>query len=175
MKRRIGNLVIALLLIAFGLWLIAGEVGARLPGLEQSWPVIPVGLGLAMLAQYVGGGRREIGLMFVGLWLLLTGAFLFLFTFHVAGITWADIDKYWPGFPLIVAAAFLALYMVGGMRARSLLVPTFLAGGAGILALPFTLGVIRGELINQVAQLWPLLILLLGAALIFRPRGGGES
>jgi hypothetical protein len=48
-----------------------------------------------------------------------------------------------------------------------LLPPAYIFGGVGLLALPFTLGVMRGEVARQVLQFWPLLVLLVGLAVFF--------
>ena len=78
--------------------------------------------------------------------------------------------RYWPVFPLILGAAFMALYLAGGMREQALLIPAFISGGAGLFSLPFTLGVMRGTVLRQVLQFWPLLLLLVGLMLLLGPR-----
>ena len=169
-QRQPGAIVGALGLILFGSWMLAVTFGVPLVGFSQIWPVIPILFGLASLAQCLSGPRKQSGLIFLGVLALLTGIFLSLFTFQIGRLTWPDMANYWPIFPLIVGIAFMALYLTDGMRQEALLVPTFITGGAGVLALPFTLGVIRGAVFNQAVRLWPLLLLLVGLAILIKPR-----
>jgi hypothetical protein len=150
--------------------LIAIELGAPLLGPERLWPLIPVFLGLALLAQVVFQGQRQEGLIFIGVTALLAGLFLILFTFRIGGLSWRSMSAWWPVFPLIVGIAFLTLYLAGDMHEQSLLIPAYIAGGFGLLALPFTLGVIGGGIASQVVRLWPLLVILIILAVILRFR-----
>ena len=167
MRRRSGNYVLALFLIVLGGWLMADSLGVRLPGLAQLWPIFPTVIGLAMLMQSAGSSPHDEGLVFVGVASLLTGAFLFLFTLGV--LSWREMFVYWPAFPLIGGASFFALYLAGGMRDQTLLVPAFAAGGVGVIALPFILGAVGNTFLNQAVRLWPVLVVILGLAFLFRP------
>jgi hypothetical protein len=110
---------------------------------------------------------RDEGLITVGIGATLTGAFLFLFTLGL--LQWSELLVYWPVFPLIVGFSFFALYLRGGMRDSGLLVPAFAIGGAGVIALPFTLGAVENEFVLQAVRFWPLLLPVLGLAFLFRP------
>lgn len=170
MRQRRGNVVLALFLIALGAWLVAGGLGFPRPLLGSLWPGIVVVVGLAMLAQASGLGRRGEGLVPLGVGIMLTGAFLLLFTLHVLG--WGEMALYWPVFPLIIGLSFFALYVAGDMREPALLVPSFVVGGLGVILLPFTLGVVANPVLRRVVWVWPLL-LMLGLAFFFRPRQRG--
>lgn len=169
-KRQPGVAVSGLSLLLVGGWLLAIEFGTPLKGFSEMWPVILVLFGFSMLIQYATEGRKQSGLVFVGTIALLTGIFLSFFTLHVGQLSWPDMVNYWPVFPLTIGVAFMVLYLTSGMRQQALLIPAFSVGGLGIFALPFTLGVIRGTVFSQVVQLWPLLLLLIGLALLVRPR-----
>jgi hypothetical protein len=175
MRQRRGNVVLALFLIALGAWLVAGGLGFPRPLLGSLWPGIVVVVGLAMLAQASGLGRRGEGLVPLGVGIMLTGAFLLLFTLHLLG--WGEMALYWPVFPLIVGLSFFALYVAGDMREPALLVPSFVVGGLGVILLPFTLGVVANPVLRRVVWVWPLLLLMLGLAFFFRPgqRGARPS
>ncbi len=156
-------------LLLVGIWLLAITL-APLSGLQRLWPLIPAIFGLVMLVQASSEEGKPDGMIFLGVIALLTGLFLLLFTFRIGRLTWYDMNRYWPGFPLIVGIAFMVLYLAKDMRQQALLAPTFIIGGVGIFALPFTLGVIGGPVFSQVLQFWPLLAILALLAILFRPR-----
>ena len=157
-------------LLLIGGWLLAIALDRPLMDLSQIWPVIPMLFGLALLAQYASEKRKQSGLVFMGTVILLTSIFLAFFTLRIGRLTWPDMAVFWPIFPLITGAAFMTLYLADGMRQQTLLIPVFVTGGTGIIALPITLGVVSGSAFNQVIQLWPLLLLLIGLALLIKPR-----
>ncbi len=157
-------------LIAAGLWLALSGLGVPLLTLSQLWPIIPAVGGAALLVQNRHQARQSAGLILGGTMALLSGLFLMLFSFRVGNLTWADMAGWWPTFLLIGGLSFLAVYLAEGMREPSLLTLTHILGGFGLLALPFTLGIIRGAVFNQVARLWPLVLILIGLAVVLRLR-----
>src|SRR3989338_3806651 len=90
MNNRRGALIPGLLLTLPGLWMLADTLGVRLPRSEQMWPAFPLLFGLAFVAQYFLGGRKDTGLVFVGVAAALCGAFFFTFT--LGRLEWADLD-----------------------------------------------------------------------------------
>jgi hypothetical protein len=159
------------LLVLLGGWLLAQNLGVQLPGLDTLWPAFPLIFGLAFLMQYLLGGRREEGLVFVGVAGALLGVFFFAFT--LGRLRWGDMERWWPMFVLIGGAAFLAQWLVNP-RNRGLLVPATIAvlvGGVGLL---LTLGLASQSLVEQVTRLWPLALILAGLMLLvsyfFRPK-----
>lgn len=174
-RREPGTVIGGLILLGTGLWLIASGLGAALPAFAAIWPLLPLALGLMFVVQHAaqhgaqpGSGSR--GLLMLGLPLLLGGAFLLVFTLRLGGLGWADLAVLWPVFPLIVGLVFLLLYLSGDMIERPLLALTYLFGGVGLAALPLTLGVFRGPVFEQMARLWPLLIILAVLSAVLRVR-----
>lgn len=163
-RGRAGSRLTGLLLVAVGVWLILSGLGVRMPRVEHAWPVLLIGVGLALLAE-AGFGAR--GALFVGVIVTLTGGFLLLFAVGAWGSSWADLNTLWPVFLLIIATAFLTLYLVDEMREAGLLLSVMAIGGTGIVALPFTLGVMRGRFVTQMLRFWPLLAALIILALLF--------
>ena len=106
MLQRRGALTPGLLLILFGAWLLAQNLGVPLPGLDMLWPALPLLFGLGLLLQFFLGGRKDEGLVFSGVAAALVGAFFFEFT--LGRLRWGDMDRYWPVFVLI-----------GGLASRS--------------------------------------------------------
>jgi hypothetical protein len=168
MKReQTGALIGALGLVGIGGWLLAAALGVPLMGFDRLWPLILALAGVVFVVQYGVTASRPVGLLFVGMLALLGGTFLCAFTTQLGGLAWHNMAQYWPVFPLIVGVAFMTLYLAGDMREGALLPPAYIFGGIGILTLPFTLGVMRGEVARQVLQFWPLLVLLAGLAVFF--------
>jgi hypothetical protein len=165
MRSNRGAIVPGLFLIIFGLWLLARNLGLDLPGLDQLWPVFPLLGGLAFLVQYFAGGRKEDGLVFVGVAAALVGAFFFAFT--LGPLEWRDMGRWWPVFVLIGAAAFLAQWLTQP-REWGLLVPAGLALLVGGVALGATLRVFSSQLVTQLVQLWPVLLILAGIITLAR-------
>jgi hypothetical protein len=165
MRGRIGSRVLALCLVAIGGWLILVGAGLHVPRFDCIWPALLVGVGLAMLFEAAFGGAR--GLLFLGLMAALSGGFLLLFSIGAWGLGWLDMAALWPIFLVIVALAFLVLYLVGGMQEAGLLFPVALIGGTGMAVLPFTAGVMTVPYLLQVLQFWPLLAGLALLLLLF--------
>ena len=163
MSRRGGAVIPGLALIALGAWLLAGTLGVRLPGFEALWPVIPLVAGLAFLAQFFADGRRNEGLVFTGVATTLLGAFFLAIT--LGPLTWSDLGRWWPAFVVIGGVAFLAQW-VARPGERGLLLPGTLALLAGLAVLALSLGLVRADVANQITRLWPLLLIVLGFALL---------
>ncbi|GEM_PF-422329 len=178
-----GSFISGLGLLLVGGWLLIVDLAAgsgvrnqpQLVGLDRLWPVIPIVAGLALLTQYGLEERKRNGLVFVGFMALSTGIFLCAFTFRIGRLSWADMGKYWPVFLIIGGAAFLILFIADGMRDMSLMRPVYLIGGGGLFALPLTMGIIRSSVIDQVARLWPLLLVPIALALFVRLRVRGRG
>jgi hypothetical protein len=171
MTQRRGALIPGALLVLLGAWLLAQNLDVRLPGLDTLWPAFPLVFGLAFLMQFFLGGRREEGLVFVGVAAALVGAFFFAFT--LGRLRWGEMDRWWPVFVLIGGVAFVAQWLVNP-RNRGLLVPATIAVVVGGVGLLLTLGLASQALVEQVTQLWPLALILAGLMLLasyfFRPK-----
>ena len=155
----------ALFFILFGVWLLAQNLGVPLPGWNLAWPALLVALGAAFLLQFVLGGRRDGGLVFVGVAVALLGGFFFAFT--LGYYRWDDMGRYWPVFVLIGGAAFLCQW-VAQPRERGLLVPALLGLGVGGVALPITLQAVNPALAELVIKFWPVVLVLVGLGLLVR-------
>jgi hypothetical protein len=163
MDQRRGAVIPGLLLIVLGGWLLAGALGVRLPGLEDVWPIFPLGFGLACLVQYLVEGRRNEGLVFTGVAGALVGAFFLSIT--LGSLTWGDLGRYWPVFVLIGGVAFLAQWLAKPAE-RELLIPAGLALLVGLVALLFTLNLLGTAIAAQAARLWPVALILAGLGLL---------
>ena len=179
---RRGSIIPAVILILFGLWFLVGNLGVRLPGMDEMWPIFPMGAGLLFLGGYLFD-RRDPGLIFVGIAAALIGAFFFLFTLRVPlpvagmqeGVRWDDMGKLWPAFVVFGGLAFIALFLAQPRREW----PVFSVGATavivGVAAFAFTLGWLAGDIGRWLAKLWPLLLVIAGLtallqAVFGRPR-----
>ena len=163
MNNRRWAIVPGLMLVLLGAWLLAQNLRVDVPGIDQLWPAIPLVFGIGFLAQYFVGGRHEEGLVFIGVAASLVGGFFLAITLGPLG--WEDMGRYWPVFVLIGGVAFLAQWLAQP-RERGLLVPAALALIVGLTALSFTLGLANPALADRLSQLWPLLLILAGLALL---------
>src|SRR5687768_7030214 len=173
--RQPGAAVIGLSLLIIGGWFTARAFEPRLMGFDRLWPFIPILIGVALLIQFAVGQPNRAGLVFVGLVFALTGIFMCVFTFEVGRLTWFDLTRYWPIFPAIIGAGFLAIFIADGMRNEALLKPAYLIGGFGIFLLPFTTGVLGGTLLDQVSQFWPLLFIPLAILVVIQIRARNRT
>lgn len=163
MRNRRGAVIPGLLLIVLGAWLLAGTLGVRLPNLGDLWPLIPLGFGLAFLAEYFLEGRRNAGLVFTGVAGALMGAFFLAIT--LGPLEWGDLGRLWPVFVLIGGLAFLAQWLASPSE-RGLLVPATLALLVGAVGLLFSLDLLGTGLGAQLSRLWPVLLILAGLGLL---------
>ena len=175
--RKRSSIIPATVLILLGLFFLLSNLGA-LEGLdlsaEELWPGFVVLAGLAFLFQYLLGAR-DPGLVFVGTAATLLGLFFFLFTLNVelpfefenvkGPIDWGDSAYLWPAYPLIGGIAFVMMAILS--RERDVLGVGLVAMTVGVVAFFFTLG--RPEGLEEVAQFWPVLLVLLGGGLLLRP------
>jgi hypothetical protein len=159
MPNRRGAVIPGLILVLLGGYLLAQNLGVPLPGFDQLWPGFPLFFGLAFLVRFFAGGRRDDGLMFVGVAGALIGVFFFAFT--LGRLEWEDMGRWWPVFVLIGAAAFFAQWMVRPSQ-RGLLVPAFIALLVGAVFLVVNLRLVNPALAEQLTRLWPVLLILGG-------------
>jgi hypothetical protein len=163
MPTRRGAVVPGLMLLLLGAWLLARNLNVPVPGLDRLWPGIIVLFGLAFLGQFAAGGRRDEGLVFVGLAGTLLG--VFFLTITLGYLDWGDLGRLWPVFVLIGGLAFLGQWLAKPAD-RGLLIPAVMVLLVGGVALVFSLGLLSPELAAQAARLWPLGLILLGMALL---------
>jgi len=151
-RDRSGAIVGGLVLI--GLGIVLGL--ATWIGWDKLWPVFPLMVGLGFLVGYAAGGFKEEGLVFIGTLSTLLGLFFFGFTLGVW--EWGDMSKLWPVFPLIVGAAFCALFLADRKHDLGVLG----VGCAGVIVGIVGLAILYGLLGSGIVKLWPLLIILVG-------------
>jgi hypothetical protein len=155
-------------MLLIGSLLLAQLFGVQGLSWNRLWPVLLIFVGVALLSQHSMDHSQRSGIVFLGISTVLSGLFLCVFTFQIGRLGWPDMSRYWPVFPIIVGAAFLAVYLADDMQNEALLRPSFLIGGFGLFLLPFTIGVIGGQAFSQISQFWPLLLIPLAALILFQ-------
>ncbi len=170
-RRRLANqismLPLALYLLAMGLYLIAVKQDvADLP--EIASPLLGGGLLLALAASMmlhsIVYGRRERGLLFVGLWIWITAGAVALLAFTFEDTP--DAREWWPVLLLSLGLALLLTYVVERAHdARLVLVSLCVFVAAGV-AFWTTLGNADLDRLEDAADYWPLLLAVLGIGLL---------
>jgi hypothetical protein len=156
-KRPITAGLPGIVLILLGLWLLLQRLGVAVPGLEQLWPVLLVVDGIWLLASFVFEDH-DAGSAFAGTGFLLTGAFFLLYTFRVI----VHLDPWWPVFPIIGGLAFLVQWAASEFKGIGSLWMGLLALMVGLVALPFTVGMLSEQLGREGARLWPVILIAVG-------------
>jgi hypothetical protein len=169
---------LAIVLILVGLFFLLHNVGAFDDlelSIDELWPGFLVLGGLAFWLQYLFGGTRDPGYVFVGTAALLLGLFFFLFTLNVelpfefenlsGPIDWDDNEFLWPAYPIIGGIAFVLLGILG--RDRGALGVGLVAIAVGAIAFLFTLG--RAEDLKEIGRFWPVLLILIGGVALLQP------
>jgi len=153
---------LALMMVAFGAGVL---VDLFTPESELLTPPLLIGVGavglsVGLLGRYLINGRREIGLLFLG---LAVGIALVLGVAFGAGV-------FDPAaiIPLTIVAFGLTLILLifFGARERGLLLPGLIVCVVGAVLLPYALGLIPASLFETVRTYYPALIVAAGLLLI---------
>jgi hypothetical protein len=152
----------ALLLIGIGglyvASLIAPESIQLTPLMALAAAIGAVALGL--LARFLINGRRETGVLFISLVLVL---WIALGALAVTGVI--DLMVNWP--MAISAVGVAIIIMMAFIHERGLLLPGLALIVAGVTLLMFTTGTVDVASVAQIAQYWPVLLIIV--ALVFLP------
>lgn len=164
-KRTISLLGVSLIVI--GLGLILRRLGVIGFGFHEIfWPLVMF-FSLFMVAR--GFSRGKKGKIFWGTVLFMYGLFFFLRSLEFVEVRGHMIV---PATFLIAGIAFLMIY-VNDFRDWVYLVPTVLLGGAGVIVLLAETGDLSAwEVYDTIHTYWPVGLILVGIAVIFRRRDG---
>lgn len=175
-RMQLGLLPLALFLIALGVYLLARaqDIG-DLPAFAD----VEIGAGALLVVAFTFvfhallSGRRERGLLFLGLWVWVTaGALVGLIEFvepePAAG-------EWWPLLLAALAATLLATFLLERTHDARLLLLASVIAVAAATAYWVTSGEFDDNLLDDAADYWPLLVSVLGIGLVplvFRRRTG---
>jgi hypothetical protein len=156
----------------FGIFLIVLGIGlilSKLNLLQYRWGIILwTCLGVAGLASVIQAFiTRRRGVVFWGSLLFFTSITIILHRFELLNFApWDDVAT----FSLALSLSFLMLFVYEPSR-FGVLVPVFFFGGYGVLYYLWWWDVIDWfEMKHYLHLYWPVLIILWGISLVFRPK-----
>lgn len=122
--------------------------------------VVIVAISVGLLGRYLINGRREVGLLFLGLGLAIALALGLAFStglFDPAALLPTTIIAF--GITLILLIFF-------GARERGLLLPGLILCVVGVVLLPYALGLIPVDLLDTIRAYYPVLLVVAGILLL---------
>jgi uncharacterized membrane protein HdeD (DUF308 family) len=167
LRHQIGVLPLALGLIALGSYLLAREHDlADVP--DFSTPalagMVVLGLGFTFIFHALVFGRRERGLLIVGLYIWATAGVIAAIVYGVD--EHPDATEWWPALLWSLAIAFFLTYLIERAHDVRLVWLAALVAVAGGAAYWVTSGAADQALLDQVADYWPLILAVLGVGLL---------
>lgn len=167
LRHQVGVLPLALGLIALGAYLLAREHNlADVP--DFSTPALAaltvLGVGFTLVFHALVFGRRERGLLVIGLYIWATAGVLAAIVYGVD--EHPDASQWWPALLGSLAVALFVTYLIERAHDVRLVWLAALVAVAGGAAYWVTSGAADQALLDQVADYWPLILAVLGAGLL---------
>lgn len=175
-RNQLGMLPLALLLLGMGAFLLArGQKVEGLPDVDdQTLAIIAVlTVGFTAVFHALLSGRRERGLLFVGLWVLVTAGLIAGLLYFIESDP--DVGRWWPLVLWSTALTLLLTYLVERTHDARLVLLAILTLVAGITAYLVSSGEISDDTLETAADYWPLVLTVIGVGLlplVFRRRAG---
>jgi hypothetical protein len=176
LQNQISMLPLALFLVVLGAFLIARYEDVKgLPDLS-TWALAEIGiLAVAFTCVYHAllSGRRERGLLFLGLWVWITAGMVFVVIYGISDSF--DMVKWWPLLLWSLGLTLLITYLLERTHDVRLVLLSIVILVAGGTAYWVTSGQIGKSSLDQAARYWPLLLSVIGVGLLplaFRRRTG---
>ncbi len=174
LRNQLGMLPLALLLIALGVYLIArAQDVSDLPDLSNSTigviAVLTVGFTAVFYAFLFG--RRERGLLFIGLWILTTAGLIAALVYGVEDDP--SVSEWWPLLLWSLGLALVLTYVLERTHDVRLLLLSVMALVAGTTAYLMGSEQLDNDALRDAADYWPLLLSVVGVGLlplVFRRR-----
>jgi len=134
-----------------------------LPQAAALWPVPVILTGLVFL--YLAWPRRKSDRWIIPGMVLTLGGIVFLLMNTI--LRSQDLARIWPAFMLITGVSLVPYGLRKHGSARTaIVVPGLFISVLALLFLPFSLHRSEGEFASFVRQWWPMILVVLGAALI---------
>jgi hypothetical protein len=152
LERDSSGIIPGVILIVLGILFLLPRLGVDFGNL---WPTFLLAPGISFLIFYFFSinKKKNSGILIPAVILILTSFFFYGQTFS----SWANAEKLWPIYPLIVGLSFYAKYLGGGKEDRGILMPANILTGAGLLFL----------VLNYYSfNLWPLILIIVGMCFI---------
>lgn len=173
MRRRRGNILLALVLIALGSYLLLSELSIRLPGWQRIWPVLPIAGGLALVVGHFIDPDSDPDQVLLGTAAMLVGFVLLFVT--MGPLTYRSLGSWWPVFVLVGGVAFLARWAAAGFSDWDALFLGLVGLCIGGVAIAIALQLLGPNTREIVSQLWPVILILVGLVALLRGVLGRRS
>jgi hypothetical protein len=151
-SKKYGGVIPGTILIILGILFLLPRLGVDFGNL---WPTFLLAPGLAFVIYYflTNKIKNNAGILIPGMILIFLSAFFYWQAYS----TWANSDKLWPVYPLAVGLAFYISYLAGGRVDKGALIPANILTAVGVLFL----------ILNYYSfNLWPLILIIIGLAII---------
>ncbi|GEM_PF-819368 len=174
LRNQIGMLPLALGMLALGAYLIARAREVQgLPALSNAElaGLSVLVLGFSAFFHALLFGRRERGLIFVGVWIWVTAGAVVALAYELDAS--ADATVWWPILLWSTALTFVLTYLVERTHDARLLLLSMIALVAGTTAYMVTSGRVSADVLDEAASYWPLLLTVIGVGVLpvaFRQR-----
>ncbi len=167
LRNQIGMLPLALGLLALGAYLIARAQDMQ--GLPVLSSAELAGLGVLVLGftaffHALLFGRRERGLLFLGLWIGVTAGALAALVYGLDATP--DATVWWPLLLWSTALALVLTYLVERTHDARLVLLSMIALVAGTAAYMVTSERISADVLDEAASYWPLLLTVIGVGVL---------
>lgn len=176
LRMQIGVLPLALFVIALGAYLIARGRDVRdLPdfsNLELGVMAI-LAVGFTFVFHALVFGRRERGLLFLGFWIWLTAGVVALVALGIEADP--EAGEWWPLLLVSMGLAFVVTYLVERLHDARLLLLGITTLIISAIAFLIAHGMIEQDILDRIADYWPLLFSVVGVGLlplVFRRQAG---
>ncbi len=162
-RRRRSSLAFGLILVLLGVWFLALQVVPGLQallGLNASWPLIIVGIGVVLLLFGILAGIPGMAVP-----ACIVGGIGLLLYWQNATNNWESWAYAWTLIPAFVGVGVILNGLLGHDTRNSL------AGGAWLLVISLVLYAVFASFLGGpsfIGQYWPVLIIALGVLLLLR-------
>lgn len=167
LRNQVGMLPLALLLIALGAYLLVREHNlAEVPDLSTPAlaALVVLGVGFTLIFHALMFGRREPGLLFLGLTIWATAGVIGAIVYGIDAQP--DAREWWPALLGSLGLALLLTFLLErGHDARLVLLAVLMTVAAGV-AYWVTSGEADQQLLDDAADYWPLLLAAPGIGLL---------
>ena len=159
------SIVVGTILIFVGVWALLSSLNVGWARMDRLWPAVLMAGGAASLYGALSSKPAKPDGLWFGVAALLSGAVFLYIT--VGPAEWGDLRWLWPVFPVIGGLAWVVAW-VGDRAQVSNLVTGIVALVVGALGFLYTRGGWDASRAAEIAQLWPLILVIMGVGLILQ-------